>query len=190
MTIVGTLEQNIDSIAIVARADHVPGPAQGRWTYAAYAAIPNDGNRYEVIEGVLYRPLAPNLAHQSSNGRFFHYLFPYIELAGLGKVFSAPTDVELSPNNIVQPDITVVLKEHYDRLIATWVVGAPDLIVEIASPGPAGYDRRGKQDVYAGAGVPEYWIADPMARTIEVLLMSQGLYQSSGVYQGQATLPS
>ena len=65
------------------------------------------------------------------------------------------------------------------------IVGTPDLLVEIASPGAVGYDRRAKQDAYARAGVPEYWLADPTARTVEVLQLEQDVYRSLGVFRGR-----
>ena len=59
---------SIDVLPMVTRADSVPGPAQGCWTYADYAAIPDDGKRYEILEGVLYMSPAPSLAHQDAAG--------------------------------------------------------------------------------------------------------------------------
>jgi len=114
----------------------------------------------------------------------------FVEDVGLGRVFPAPVDVELAPNVVLQPDVIVVLNANLGILIPERIVGAPDLVVEIASPGTAGYDRRQKQDAYARAGVPEYWIADPIARTIEVLRLNGGVYRSLGVFTGQARLPS
>ncbi len=70
------------------------------------------------------------------------------------------------------------------------IAGAPDLLVEIASPGTVGYDRRAKRDVYVRAGVMEYCIADPTARPIEVLNLDQDSYRSLGVFLRQALLPS
>ena len=63
-------------------------------------------------------------------------------------------------------------------------------MIEIASPSTAGHDRRTKQDAYARAGVPEYWIADPYARTIEILRLEGGAYRSLGVFEGGDVLPS
>jgi Uma2 family endonuclease len=180
----------LDVLPIVIPADHVIGPSQGQWTYAAYAALPDDGHRYEIIDGVLYMAPAPTLGHQASNLRFARYLMQYVEDAGLGRVFPAPVDVELAPNVVLQPDVVVVLNANLDILIPARIIGAPDLVVEIASPGTAGYDRRQKQDAYARAGVPEYWIADPLARTVEVLRLNEGAYRSLGVFTGQAQLPS
>jgi Uma2 family endonuclease len=168
----------------------VAGPAQGQWTYADYAALPEDGKRYEIIQGVLYMSPSPNTKHQRSIIRFAYYLFVHIEQAGLGEVLPAPYDVELSPGNVVQPDILVVLKENEERIKPSKLVGAPDLVVEIASPGTASYDRREKQDAYASAGVPEYWIADPAAKTIEVLVLEQGAYKQKGVFEDENLLQS
>ncbi|NWJ94346.1 MAG: Uma2 family endonuclease [Chloroflexi bacterium] len=187
MTLILTTE-DVVSVVVVARG--VVGPPQGQWTYADYAAIPEDGKRYEIIQGVLYMSPSPNFRHQRSITRFIHYLFVQVEQAGFGQVLPAPFDVELGPGNVVQPDIVVVLKANEERLEPGKLVGAPDLVVEIALPSTSGYDRREKQDAYARAGVPEYWIADPAAQTIEVLVLEQGVYSSSGVFQNQALLPS
>jgi Uma2 family endonuclease len=179
-----------DRVSVVAPAVGVAGPAQGQWTYADYAALPEDGKRYEIIEGVLYMSPSPNTKHQRSIKRFIYYLIVHLEQTELGEVFAAPYDVELSPGNVVQPDILVILKANEERIKSGKVVGAPDLVVEIASPGTAGYDRRQKQDAYASAGVPEYWIADPAAKTIEVLVLEQGAYQQKGVFEDQNLLQS
>lgn len=181
---------NPESLPMVVRADHVPGPAQGCWTYADYAAIPDDGKRYEVVDGVLYMTPAPNLGHQASNVRFSSFFLTHVEFTGLGRVFSAPCDVELATHVVVQPDVVVVLKDNLSILTPKRIIGAPDLVIEIASPGTAGYDRRTKQDAYARAGVREYWIADPYARTIEVLRLEQGVYRSAGVFESEEMLSS
>jgi Uma2 family endonuclease len=64
------------------------------------------------------------------------------------------------------------------------------MVIEIASPSTAAYDRRAKQDAYAHGGVSEYWVADPATRTVEVMTLEQGAYRVVGVYQNQALLPS
>ncbi len=179
-----------DVLPVAAPADDVTGPPQGQWTYSEYAVIPDDSHRYEIIDGVLYMTPAPTLGHQASNARFVRYLMQHVEEAGLGRVFPAPVDVELAPNVVLQPDVVVVLNANLGILIPERIIGAPDLVVEIASPGTEGYDRRQKQDAYARAGVPEYWIADPLARTVEVLGLSGDAYRSIGVFTGKATLPS
>jgi Uma2 family endonuclease len=178
------------TLPMVVRADDVPGPKQGCWTYEHYAAIPDDGRRYEVIDGVLYMTPAPNLIHQASITRFTGIFYVNLELTGLARVFAAPTDVTLPTGTTVQPDIVVVLAAHTGILTTGRILGAPDLVVEILSPGTAGYDWRTKQDAYARGGVPEYWIADPYARTVEPLFLEGDAYRSAGVFQGAATVPS
>lgn len=179
-----------DVLPTVAPADHAPGPPQGHWTYSDYAALPDDGPRYELIDGVLYMAPAPNTSHQGTSARFVTFLMTHIEFAGLGRVFAAPTDVELAPDTVVQPDVIVVLNANLGIITPSRIVGAPDLVVEVASPSTAGYDRREKQDAYARAGVREYWVVDPNAQTVELLLLSDGTYRSQGIFRGQAILPT
>jgi Uma2 family endonuclease len=180
----------LDVLPVVTAAAPLVGPPQGRWTYADYAALPDDGNRYEIIAGVLYMTPAPGTGHQSVSARLVTFLVTHVEFAGLGRVFAAPVDVELAPDTVVQPDIVVILSANLDRITPSRIIGAPDLVVEILSPGTAGYDRREKQDAYARAGVGEYWIVDPGAQTVELLTLDQGRYRSHGVFRGQARLPS
>src|SRR4051812_2681773 len=125
-------------------ADMTLGPGQGRWTYNHYAALPDDGKRYEIMHGILLRVPAPNISHQEVVGEFFSYLRAHIKLNNLGRVFVAPLDVELAPNVVVQPDIAVVLKANFDKVAEARIVGAPDLVVEVASPSTANHDRREK----------------------------------------------
>ena len=175
---------------MVIPADHMPGPEQGHWTYKDYAALPDDGHRYEIVDGVLYMAPSPNRGHQNAAFEIASYLRTHVKLAGLGQVYIAPFDVELEQRTVVQPDVVVVLNQHLDRIAESRIIGAPDLVVEVSSPGTVGYDREKKQRAYARAGVPEYWIADPWSRTVEVLTLEAGVYRSLGVFEGKAVLPS
>ena len=177
-------------ITVVTPANHVPGSEQGRWTYDYYLALPDDGQRYEIVDGVLYMAPAPSTGHQDSVLWIAHYLRIHVKLAGLGQVYVAPVDVVLALDTVVQPDVLVVLKENFAKITEKRIVGAPDLVVEIASPGTSTHDRHKKYIAYASAGVPEYWIADPIAHTVEVLVLEAGAYSSLGVFSGQNTLPS
>ncbi len=179
-----------DRLPTVAPADWVPGPEQGEWTYQSYAQLPDDGKRYEIVNGVLYMSPSPNIPHQRIAGRFFRYLSMYIEDAGLGMVLLAPSDVELSPRNVLQPDVFVILNASLKKVKVSHVVGAPDLVVEIASPSTAIHDRNRKYHIYAQAGVSEYWIVEPNTKTVEVLILESGEYRSLGIFRGKATLPS
>lgn len=179
-----------ESLPMVTRADDVPGPAQGHWTYEAYAALPDDGQRYEVFDGILYRMPGPTSVHQAALSWFVFYLIQRVQVAGLGRVFAAPLDVLLPRARPAQPDVIVVLN-HKLRLISTrGIEGPPDLVIEIASPGTRTHDRGRKLATYADAGVPEYWLAEPTDQTIEVLALEDGSYRSLGVFTGAAALPS
>lgn len=175
---------------MVTTADNMPGPGQGRWTYKDYAALPDDGRRYEIVGGVLYMIPAPGEAHQTTMGRLFRYLAVQIEDADRGRVYIAPLDVELALNVVVQPDVVVVLNENLEKITDSRIIGAPDLVVEVASPGTMGHDRTRKLPAYARAGVLEYWIADPWSRTVEVFTLEINSYRSLGIFEWKAILPS
>jgi Uma2 family endonuclease len=179
-----------EGLSVVTPADWIPGPRQGSWTYDDYAELPDDGQRYEIVNGVLLMAPAPSPDHQSITLRLSHYLFVHVELAGLGRVFAAPIDVELGPKNVFQPDITVLLNMHLDKVAAKKIIGVPDLVIEVASRGTATYDRVSKYDIYARAGIAEYWIVKPTNRTIEVLILENGEYYSPGIFRGEQLLPS
>jgi Uma2 family endonuclease len=170
-------------------ADWVPGPKQGYWTYDDYVAIADDGC-YEVVGGVLYMSPSPSWDHQAIIIEIVACLRSYVQVTGLGRVGVAPLDVELSYGNIVQPDVFVLLNEHLDRITHSRVIGAPDLVVEVASPSTASHDLREKQDAYACAGVSEYWVVNPDARTVELLVLKGKSYRSFGLFSGNTTLPS
>lgn len=181
----------VGRLSVVVPADWVAGPRQGQWTYADYAALPEDGHCYEVVNGVLYMSPSPNVEHQRIAKMIVAVLSRFVDNSGLGEVFQSPLDVELSPGNIVQPDVFVVLNEHSDRVIETHIIGAPDLVVEIASPSTARHDLSKKLEAYAHAGVPEYWIVTPGSKAVEVLVLEEeGLYNSLGLFRGGAVLPS
>jgi Uma2 family endonuclease len=180
----------IDRVPMVTPADDVPGPKQGEWTYNHYAALPDDGKRYEVVNGVLYMSPSPNWPHQEIAGAFYRHLYSYVESRGIGGAFTAPLDVQLGPKDVFQPDVVVLLKTSREKLKKRHIIGPPDLVVEVVSPGSETHDRYRKIAAYARGGVPEYWIADPGSRTVEVLLLEGSEYRSLGVYEGKAMLPS
>ena len=179
-----------ERLPVAVPANWIAGPKQGQWVYADYAAIPEDGHRYEVVDGVLYMSPSPNVEHQRIAKMIVAVLSRFVEEPGLGEVFQSPLDVELSPGNVVQPDVFVMLHEHSDRVIETRIIGAPDLVVEIASPSTARHDLSKKLGAYARAGVPEYWVVTPGSKTVEVLVLKDGLYSSLGLFRGQGVLAS
>ena len=144
--------------------------------YAEYVLYPDDGKRHEIIDGDHYMNPAPSTYHQTVSKRFQHYLYTQIELAGLGLVFYAPIDVQLSDHDIVQPDLVVLLKDTRARITPTKINGAPDLLIEIMSPSTADNDRHLKRRVYERSGTTEYWIVDPSEPSVTQLLLRNGVY--------------
>lgn len=179
-----------ESLPIVRRADHVPGPPQGCWTYDDYAALPDDGNRYEVINGILYLMPGPTSVHQAVLSWFLYYLMQHVQIPGLGRVFAAPLDLLLPDVRPAQPDIMVVLNHKLHLITQRGIEGPPDLVVEIASPGTRTHDRSTKPAAYARGGMPEYWLAEPADQTVELLVLEEGGYRSLGVFTGASLLPS
>jgi Uma2 family endonuclease len=180
----------IERRSVVTPADWVPGPQQGFWTYDDYAALPNDGQRYEIVNGVLLMAASPSGPHQDAVGEIFFHLRMFIGANKLGLVRLSPFDVELSPQNVLQPDLFVLLNDHLDRVQDKKLVGAPDLVVEVDSPGTAAFDRLTKSDIYASAGVAEYWIVNSERRTVEVFVLEDNKYRSLGLFRGEQLLPS
>jgi len=161
-------------------ADWVPGPGQGNWTYDDYAALPEDGHRYEIVDGVLFMTPAPGIPHQDVILQLSYYLTVHVKLAGIGKVLLSPVDVELTPKRVFQPDISVVLNARLARVTTSHVIGAPDLAIEVASPSTAKYDQTTKRKAYALAGITEYWLINPRLETVEVLSLQNAAYSSLG----------
>lgn len=160
-------------------------PAQGEWTYEDYRRLPDDGWRYEVIEGRLHMSPAPRPKHQRAVGRLHVAISRFLEQRELGEVYLAPIDVLLpglaSP---VQPDLSFLRQDRLSAVTDQAIEGAPDLVVEVLSPSNWFTDRRDKFEVYARAGVGEYWIVDPDQRTIEVFALrgqAYGLVDKRGV---------
>lgn len=153
--------------------------ARGRkLTYADYVQIPEDSCQHEVIDGAHYVNPAPNLYHQTISRRLQFILYSQIELTELGLVFNAPCDVHLTEHDILQPDLIVVLSKRKHILTPTRIKGTPDLVVEILSPSTESRDRELKRQRYQAAGVPEYWIVDPVEHTVDQLVLHDGVYQN------------
>ncbi len=148
-----------------------------------YMAIPDgDERRYELIDGELMLAPAPNTAHQLVAGRLYRILSDLAEELSLGTVFIAPYDVVLSESDVLQPDVLLISPEHLGIVGERNVQGAPDLVIEVLSPSTVDRDRMLKASSYLRFGVPEYWIVDPVDRTIEVLRAGQTEFETIRVY--------
>lgn len=183
-------KQEQERVTPLIPANWVPGPRQGGWTYEMYAALPEDGNRYEVVQEVLIMLPAPEMSHQAVIQRIRHYLDERIFAPRLGLVFTGPVDGVLSARSIVQPDVLVVLKKYVKRVQPKRIAGIPDLVVEAISPGSATYDRLVKHSIYEKAEVPEYWLVHANEQTIDVFVMEEDYYHSLGEFLGERILQS
>lgn len=128
--------------------------------------IPDDGNRYECIDGELLVTPSPGNLHQSVVGELYQLLAPYVRGADVGYVQVSPLDVELDDDMIVQPDI---LAFRIRPAMEKGRISGHDLMltVEVLSPGTASRDRGLKRAFYARIGVAEYWIVHPASRLVE-----------------------
>ena len=144
----------------------MPAP-QAEWTAEMARALPEDGNRYEVLDGELFVSPAPQPDHQSVVFALARLLDAYVRQHQLGWVFTAPADFEFSPRRYVQPDVCVVKNIGQGRP-RTWQDARPlSLVAEVRSDSTARADRFEKRVIYQREGVPDYWIVDPEARVVE-----------------------
>ena len=144
-------------------------PAQPtEWTVEMVRALPDDGNRYEVIDGELFVTSAPTLAHQRAVLELALLIAPYVRAHRIGEAIISPADVVVyGPRKFVQPDLFVVPLVN-DAPMRTWTeVGRLVLAVEVLSPSTRHADRGRKRTLYAEKAVPEYWIVDIDERTVE-----------------------
>jgi Uma2 family endonuclease len=143
---------------------------------------PDDGKRYEVIDGELYVTPPPTWTHQYGSGTLYGYLWRHIFPRRLGKIVTAPVGVVLDDENGLQPDLVYVSRERLGIISERGVEGAPDLVVEVLSPSTQSRDRGIKMRRYAAAGVPHYWILVPRARALEAYRLGENGYELLGTY--------
>lgn len=135
-----------------------------------------EGFLYELINGELVKRSSPSTDHQAASFNLALLLGNFVKEKKLGRCFTAPFDVAFDEENLVQPDIIFVSTARAGIITDNCVVGAPDLVVEILSPGTFKTDRNDKMKLYRRFGVSEYWIIDPKSRTIEVYVLQAGDY--------------
>ena len=161
---------------------------EGPVTYDDYAAMPDDGNRYEIIDGVLeMMSPGPMTVHQGVSGELFLFLqscrSEYV-------MFLAPFDVILSRTTVLQPDILMIHRSRIEIVKPHGVEGAPDLVVEILSPSTRKRDKVVKAAAYAKHRVPEYWLVDPEARTLEQYRLDGERYELAQTYEEEDRVSS
>jgi Uma2 family endonuclease len=137
------------------------------WTVADLSDLPDDGNRYEVVDGELYVTPAQSFDHQAIAYLLARLIGEYLDREPVGYVFLAPADVTFSPRRNVQPDVFVVPPCDGRRPKRFEDVGHLMLAAEVLSPSTGRADRVAKRTVYREEGVDVYWVIDPDARTFE-----------------------
>jgi Uma2 family endonuclease len=160
-----------------------------KYTYEDYCKLPSD-IRAEVLEGELLMCASPNTRHQRISREIEFTLSQWVKEKGLGEVLDAPMDVVLSPYTVLQPDILYISKERVSIITEPNIQGAPDLVVEILSPGDEKRDTVKKKAIYEKFGVKEYWIVDPTQESITLFSLGEKGYKEKGVYEKGQVLES
>jgi len=139
---------------------------KGPKTYTDYQKL-KEGEPYQLINGMFVKSPSPTVNHQRLVKRLEWRLIP-LEKNGAGELLYAPMDVYFTDTEVYQPDILFISKARLGIIKEKVVEGAPDLVIEVLSPTTGYYDLRHKMKIYEASGVKEYWIVDPMERSVEV----------------------
>jgi Uma2 family endonuclease len=160
------------------------------FTYDDYRMLPEDGKRYELMEGELLVSPAPSTRHQAVSLRLASALLGALDKPGLAQIFLAPTDLLLAPTSVVQPDIVIVGAARASIITERAVEGIPDVVVEILSPGSLDRDQHIKKRLYEKFAIPEYWIVDPDHGFLTVHRLDEGTYGIRAHYDRASVLES
>ena len=165
-----------------------------RVSYTDLQQTPDDGRRYELYDGEVLVVPAPVPRHQLAAQNIVARLRVYRATHG-GLVLESPIDIVFSEFDVVQPDIVFFARARAHLVKPDEAIRhPPDLAIEVLSPSTAATDRGKKMQMLAGYGVPEYWLVEPRAKTIEMYAVSDACYvlaqmASSGTIAGAQTLP-
>jgi len=146
-------------------------------TAADLRAMPDDGTFYEVISTELVPRQAPSAAHEQLTKHIHELLSMHVDDGDLGAVFRWPWPVELSQYDLVRPDLAFVAWGRDGVIGVDGVQGAPELVVEITSPETRERDLGEKKRLYQWAGVFEYWVIDPDAKTFQAFTKTKQGYK-------------
>ena len=142
-----------------------------RWTLDELHSLPDDGNKHEVVRGVLFVTPAPTGQHESILAALSAVLTPYVVANKLGLVYH-PHAVFRFEDSEVEPDLMV--RRPWGHANPDWAnAPLPSLIVEVLSPATRNRDRKEKRTLYSDARIPEYWILDPEQKTVTVIARNE-----------------
>ena len=165
-----------------------------RFVYEDYKALPESMvKRYELLDGEILMVPAPTTRHQFITANLLSLLHPFLKRTGFGRVLCSPVDVVFGEGNrreVVQPDVLFVSRERLPIVVDEEIRGAPDLVVEVLSPGTETRDRTYKKHLYGRYGVREYWIIDPVLQTLEVHQSTGSSFDVPTIYQATESLSS
>ncbi|HEV7237789.1 MAG TPA: Uma2 family endonuclease [Thermoanaerobaculia bacterium] len=153
-----------------------------RLTYEDFVKLPDDGNRYEIIEGKLYVNPAPVPRHQRIVKNLLLSLELYFRAHHNGEVLQSPIDVVLAEDGIVEPDLIVIKSERASIVGEKNVKGAPNLVIEVLSDGTRRIDEGKKRKLYERSGVDEYWIVDPEAELVKIYRRVDAAFQHAAEF--------
>ncbi|MEW6425970.1 MAG: Uma2 family endonuclease [Bacillota bacterium] len=166
-----------------------PAAGRKRYTYEDYCLLP-EGSPYQLIGGELVMTPSPTPYHQMVSMKLKLKMAGFVLEKGLGIVLDAPLDVYLEETETYQSDIIFISNERLPIIEEKLIKGAPDLVVEILSPGTGYYDLRSKYKVYEKSGVREYWIVDPQCKSVQVFCLRGGKFALDQEVEQQGTVQS
>ena len=155
-----------------------PSVPQGKivLTYGDYCELPNDRNRYEILDGELSVTPSPAAKHQITLGNLHRILSNHVFANHSGRLMLAPTDLILAATTVVQPDLIFIGNDRSRVVTERGVEGTPTLVIEILSPTSQRTDRQTKAQLYAKYGIPHYWLIDPDQHVLEAYELSGEQY--------------
>ncbi|MBI4861726.1 MAG: Uma2 family endonuclease [Candidatus Riflebacteria bacterium] len=168
-------------------------PLRAHITWKEYQQLPDDGIRYEVLEGEIVMTPAPEPKHQTASVNLLFEMESWRRDGGgggEGMFFTAPVDVILAFDTIVQPDLVYIRGERAKTLVKKQIHGAPDLVVEIFRKARAERDRITKLQIYQRFSIQEYWLVDLDARSVTILTLSEDGYEVFASGTGDTKLGS
>lgn len=143
----------------------------GAFTYEDLEKMPDDGRRYELLNGEIVMSPSPSWAHQELVFRLAALLRAFVQDRAGGVVLLAPFEIRLPGPSALQPDVLAFSAERRHLMRRNHAVGAPDLVVEVLSPSTRDRDEGEKLAIYLAAGVHEYWLVDPEAGALRALAL-------------------
>ncbi|NJL42110.1 MAG: Uma2 family endonuclease [Leptolyngbyaceae cyanobacterium SM1_4_3] len=168
-------------------------PNRVRWTTADLELFPDDGKRYEIIDGELIVTRALRWSHQEITGRIFAALDTWSQGTGLGRAAINPGIIFTDEDNVI-PDVVWASNTRLDLLMdeAEHLTGAPELVVEVLSPGEKNEqrDKQLKLKLYSQQGVQEYWIVDKNLRQVQVYRRDNAMLVLVATLQADDSLTS